>query len=199
MRYQRLNKEDVRELPLFLGLDRSSISIVDDEVSLQGAINALSGVDRLGFDTESKPTFIKGEVSQGPHLIQFSTLEYAYLIPTHFKPGLDFAIQILASKKIEKVGFGLKDDKALFRKKYNIELENTFDLAKHLIPISQQKQQVGAKAAVAMILGARLSKSAQQSNWSNKQLTDQQIKYAANDAFSALCIRIKLMKEQLLD
>jgi ribonuclease D len=199
MRYQRLGKDAIRDLPLFLGLDKSAISIVDDETALLDAKKSLLGIDRLGFDTESKPTFIKGEVSQGPHLIQFSTLDHAYLIPTHFKLGLEFAIHILGCGNIEKVGFGLKDDKTLFRKKYNVELKNTFDLAMHLIPISQQKQQVGAKAAVAMILGARLSKSAQQSNWSNKQLTDQQIRYAANDAYSALYIRMKLKKEKLLD
>jgi ribonuclease D len=199
MRYQRLSKEAVRELPLFSGIEKSNISVVSNEVSLKEAKDVLAGVDRLGFDTESKPTFVKGEISQGPHLIQFSTMNHAYLIPTYFKPGLDFAIQILNCSNIEKVGFGLKDDKSLFRKKYDVELRNTFDLAQHLIPISQQKQPVGAKAAVAMILGARLSKSAQQSNWSNKQLTDQQIKYAANDAYSALCIRMKLKKEGLVD
>jgi ribonuclease D len=198
MSYQRLSKEAIRELPLFLGLDLSAVSIVDNEVALDAAKGALLGADVLGFDSESKPVFIKGEVSQGPHLIQLSTLSHAYLFPTHFQPGLDCALAILGSANIEKVGFGLKDDKKLFRDKYKIELVNTCDLAKKLIPISQQKQQVGAKAAVAMVLGARLSKSAQQSNWSNHQLTEQQIKYAANDAYSALYIKLKLQREALL-
>lgn len=198
MSYQRLSKEGINQLPLFLGLDRLAITLVDNEQSLAAAKEALSCIYVLGFDSESKPTFHKGEVSQGPHLIQFSTAQHAYLFPTHFNAGLEFAIEIIACNKTEKVGFGLGDDQKLFRNKYGVEFNNIFDLAKKLIPLSQQKQQVGARAAVAMVLGAKLSKAAQCSNWANKKLTDQQLKYAANDAYSALCIKHKLLQESLL-
>ena len=185
-------------MPIFTGLDRAAITIVNDETALAHAKAALADVEAVGFDTESKPTFIKGEVSQGPHLIQLSTMSQVFLFPATFALGLAFAIEVVANGRIEKIGFGLKDDKTLFRKKYGVELVAAVDLAKKLIPLSQQKQQVGARAAVAMVLGMRLSKSAQQSNWANARLTEQQIHYAANDAYSAICICNKLRDEQWL-
>jgi ribonuclease D len=61
------------------------------------------------------------------------------------------------------------------------------------------KQKVGARVAVAMLFGQRLTKSAQTSNWAAFPLQDYQLLYAANDAYSALCVEIEIEKSRTQD
>jgi len=142
--------------------------------------------DAIGFDTESKPTFAKGEASTGPHLIQLATDEKAYLFPVTAQQALDELRAILESPQVLKVGFGLRDDLRRLQSKLGIGSASILDLA---IALRREKRaDVGAKAAVAHFFGQRLQKSKKISttNWSNTVLTEKQILYAANDAHVAL-------------
>jgi RNA polymerase sigma factor for flagellar operon FliA len=142
--------------------------------------------DAVGFDTESKPTFVKGEVSDGPHLVQLATDTKAYLFPVIDKPALVLLREIMESDRVLKVGFGLRDDLRRLRAKLGIESENILDLARALR--QENRHDVGAKAAVARFFGQRLQKSKRTSttNWANPRLTEKQMLYAANDAQVAL-------------
>jgi RNA polymerase sigma factor for flagellar operon FliA len=141
----------------------------------------------LGFDTEAKPTFAKGEVSTGPHLIQLATEERVYLFPV--RPNMDYSglQQILESRRILKVGFGLGSDLTQLRARLAIEAQGILDLSRAL-PGEKPKQTMGAKTAVARYLGRRMQKSKHitTSNWSHPRLTERQMRYAADDAQAAL-------------
>ncbi len=142
--------------------------------------------DVIGFDTESKPTFTKGEVSDGPHLVQLATDDKAYLYPITNRQALDGLRAILESLQVLKVGFGLRDDLRRLQSKLEICPVHVLDLA---ITLRQEKRaDVGAKAAVARFFGQRLQKSKKTAttNWSNPFLTERQMLYAANDAQVAL-------------
>jgi RNA polymerase sigma factor for flagellar operon FliA len=144
--------------------------------------------DAIGFDTESRPTFAKGEVSTGPHLIQLATDDRAYLFPITTQPALNELRTILESPTVLKVGFGLRDDLRRLQSKLAIDTLPVLDLA---IALRQEKRcDMGAKAAVAHFFGQRLQKSKRISttNWSNRVLNEKQILYAANDAHVALRI-----------
>jgi len=78
----RPSKEEIRAYPLYTGLDLTDIKLVENEADANEALTALNNEARLGFDTETKPTFRKGQVSAGPTLIQLSTSSKAYLFPT---------------------------------------------------------------------------------------------------------------------
>lgn len=194
----RPSKEDIRELPIFDGLSLSSITVVSNDSELDKARCVLNNKKHIGFDTESKPTFKKGEVSDGPHVIQIAVDNEAFLFTAHFMPGVEFALALLEDESVSKYGFGLKGDKGLFRKKYRIEAENMIDLAKVLKQAGELKNEVGARAAVAMLFQQRLTKSAQRSNWSNYPLTQAQIKYAANDAYAGFRVAKWLMGHRFL-
>jgi len=182
----RPTKDQIKALPLFNGLERCDIKLVENEHDAKQAIKALQHETCIGFDTESKPTFKKGEQSAGPTLIQLSTMSQAFLFPTQFPAAINAAGIILSNPEIKKVGFGLKNDKSELLK-FGIKVKNTEDLATTLKVFFKEKQRIGARAAVAMLLNTRLSKSAQQSNWAAYPLEAHQIKYAANDAYAALC------------
>ena len=187
----RLTKEQIRELPLYAGLEFTSIKIVENELDAAEALNELKDEPCLGFDTESKPIFRKGVISPGPTLIQLASESKVFLFPTRFAAALAAAQEILSDHNIKKVGFGVVGDiKELFIK-FDIDVVNAEDLSVSGILMGDEKP-VGARAAVAMVLNLRLGKGAQKSNWGAYPLKKNQVRYAANDAHSAICVAKKL-------
>lgn len=189
---ERPTKEQIRALPMYLGLGLLDIKIIENETDAEYALKALEHEVCLGFDTESKPIFIKGDVSPGPTLIQLATESTAYLFPTRFPFAVSSAGKILSNPNIKKVGFGLNGDNKELRDKFSIDIVNTEDLSVKLKKLAGEKNRIGARAGVAMVLKARLGKGAQKSNWGAYPLKDNQIIYAANDAHSAICIERSL-------
>ena len=189
---ERPTKEQIRQLPLYVGLDLVNIQIIENELDAAKALEELSNEVCLGFDTESKPIFRKGEISPGPTLIQLSTESKAFLFPTRFPSALSSAKKILSNPNIKKVGFGISGDNQELRTKLNINIVNTEDLSTKLKRLIDDKNRVGARAAVAMVLKSRLGKGAQKSNWGAYPLKRNQILYAANDAHSAICVERSL-------
>lgn len=189
---ERLSKEQIRSLPLYEGVPIKDIHVIKNKWAALKAVKILEQYTVLGFDTESKPTFKKGEVSKGPHLIQLSCPEKTYLFPTRFVPAIEEIKVILSNPNIKKVGFGVSGDKATIYRNFGINLRNTEDLSQKVKKFTGLDQRVGARAAVAMLFKLRLSKSAQKSNWALFPLEEHQIKYAANDAYSALCVELEI-------
>ena len=176
------------ELPPYPGLQLADVRLVKSAADAQAAQAALLAADAIGFDTESRPTFVKGESSDGPHLIQFADDRHAWL----FQVGPDFAHTaavkaILESDMTLKVGFGLSDDIKRVRAKLGIEPVKVVDLGV-VLRVPGQKNDLGAKSAVAKYFGQSLTKSKKISttNWSAPRLNEKQILYAADDAQVAL-------------
>jgi ribonuclease D len=186
---QRPSKEQIRELPLYVGLDLSSIEIIGNELDAARVLTELKNEVCLGFDTESKPIFLKGEINLGPTLIQLATQSNAFLFPTRFPCAVACANNILSNPNIKKVGFGISGDNKELRTKLNIDIANTEDLSNTLKSLIKDKNKLGARAGVAMVLKSRLGKGAQKSNWGAYPLRKNQILYAANDAHSAICVK----------
>lgn len=178
---------EIASLPVYPGMALDEIVLVDDPVKAARAQAELSECAVLGFDTESKPTFLKGEVSTGPHLVQLATAQRAYLFPTAVAPTLPAVRAVLENPAILKVGMGLGNDRSVLRRRLGIELANVLDLGDAMRG-DWHRGTVGAKAAVARLFGQRFLKSKKigTSNWANPKLTDRQLLYAANDAQVAL-------------
>ena len=180
------------DLPPYEGIALADIVLVKTEAEGAQALAALSGADVVGFDTESKPTFAKGEESTGPHLVQLATDRMAYLFQVGARPDLasvEVLRAVLESPAILKVGFGLGDDLRRLRGKLGIETQNVVDLSTTLRRRGE-RNTLGAKTAVARFFGRRLAKSKRitTTNWALPRLSEQQIRYAADDAHVALKI-----------
>jgi ribonuclease D len=179
-------------LPPYDGISLANVRLVRTADEAARALADLSARDVIGFDTESKPTFRKGEESTGPHLLQFATDETAYLFqsgrPELAAPLFDTLRAVLESPTVLKVGFGLTDDLRRVRSKFGIEPANVLDLSTALR--IDKKHTLGAKTAVARYFGKTLQKSRRitTTNWSLPNLTDKQIQYAADDAHVALLV-----------
>lgn len=176
-------------LPPYDGITMANVRMVKSAADADEALAALSSADVLGFDTESKPTFQKGEVSTGPHLVQLATDDVAYLFQIGAVAGpneLHVLKAVLESKAILKVGFGLLDDIKRLRSKMGIETANVLDLSTAMR--RNEKNPLGAKTAVARHFGQALQKSKRitTTNWAMPRLSEKQILYAADDAHVAL-------------
>ena len=180
------------ELPPYEGITLSHVRLVQSDADAVAALQALMASDAIGFDTESKPTFRKGEVSTGPHLIQLAADEIVYLFQSTGTAHVDVLKAVLESPNIVKAGFGLRDDLKRLQIKFGIQTVNVVDLATVLRDdkFNDRRKDIGAKTAVARFFGKKLQKSKRTSttNWANADLSDRQILYAADDAQVALKI-----------
>lgn len=176
-------------LPPYDGIQLADVRMVKSDQDAADAMSALLAMDVLGFDTESKPTFLKGEASTGPHLVQLATDDCAYLFQIGAMPALAVLKAVLESQTILKVGFGLADDVKRLRAKLGIEAGNVLDLSTALRK-KNERNSLGAKTAVARFFGQKLAKSKKitTTNWALARLSEKQILYAADDAHVALKI-----------
>jgi len=183
------DKEAIALLPPFerLGLDR--ITLVNTEKQATLAYDALVAAHAWGFDTESKPTFKVGEISDGPHVLQLSTREQAWVFQLHDPDCRAIAADLLARGGIAKAGFGLGDDRKRIIQKLGIEPAGILEL-NAVFHARGYRKDMGAKGAVAVLFNQRFQKSkkAATSNWANPRLSESQLVYAANDAYAAICV-----------
>lgn len=182
-----LDAAALAELPVYPGLTLAEITLVDTPALAAQAQAALLATDAIGFDTESKPTFLKGEVSTGPHLVQLATDDHAWLFPVSQEVDRASLRAILEAPQVLKIGMGLGNDRSALSTRLGITLTSALDLGEALRG-PWHKGTVGAKVAVAHFFGQRLIKSKKigTSNWANTRLNERQLLYAANDAHVAL-------------
>ena len=191
------SKEQIQQLPIFQNLPLQQIQVIHSLQQCHAIEQELKTCTLFGFDTESKPTFNKGEVSTGPHLIQLASRDKAYLF--QISPAiLEFLKPIFENKNQMKVGFGLKNDAHLFRKK-GIELHNVIELSKCFSAFGFSNP-MGLKNAMALLFQVNFPKSKKisTSNWARKILTPHQIEYAAADAYAPVLVFEELLRLGLL-
>ncbi|MCU0763948.1 MAG: 3'-5' exonuclease domain-containing protein 2 [Hydrogenophaga sp.] len=179
-------KEEIALLPEFerLGLDR--IVLVTNRAQAIEASAALRDHPAWGFDTESKPTFLKEQVSDGPHIVQLATLNRAWVFQLHDTGCRDVVAGLLSTDAHTKAGFGLGDDNKRIRSKLAVEPAGVLEL-NAIFRARGYRKDMGVKGAVAVLFQQRFikSKKAATSNWANARLSEAQLVYAANDAYAA--------------
>lgn len=183
------NKDQIAALPAFDGLGMEKISLITSAEQAEAAFEQLAQAGEVGFDTESKPTFRKGEKSEGPHVLQFSTIHHAYVFQAHVEESLPVIARLLESAAIQKIGFGLRGDLGQIWERFQIRPNSIVDLD-HSFKRLGYRNPVGAKSAIAILFERRLQKSKRitTTNWSNRALTEDQLIYAANDAYAAILV-----------
>lgn len=192
-RHATPDKDAIALLPPFerLGLDR--ITLVSTAEQAHAASAVLAKAPAWGFDTESKPTFKVGEVSDGPHIVQLSTATHAWVFQLHDPECRAITAGLLALGGIVKAGFGLGDDRKRIIHKLGVEPQGILEL-NTVFRDQGYRKDMGVKGAVAVLFKQRFikSKKAATSNWANVRLTEAQLVYAANDAYAAMRVWEKL-------
>lgn len=180
------SKDEIDALPPFeaLGLDR--ITVVHTAEGVHTAAARLRAERVWGFDTESKPTFQRDEVSDGPHVVQLACADHAWVFQLGDRACLHAVAELLESPGHVLAGFGLGDDRKRLQRKLGVSPEGVLEL-NTLFRQRGHRKEVGVKAAIAILFGQRFAKSkkAATSNWANVRLSPAQVVYAANDAWGA--------------
>ncbi|UUZ76308.1 3'-5' exonuclease domain-containing protein 2 [Polaromonas sp. P1(28)-13] len=179
-------KEQIALLEPFERLGLSQIQVISTPEQASTALQELSNATALGFDTESKPTFAKNELSDGPHIVQLATLSKAYIFQLHDADCRRVVAQLLESGAIIKAGFGLGDDRRRLISKLGVDPQGVLDL-NTVFRNKGYRKDMGVRGAVAVLFNKRFIKSrkATTSNWANARLSEAQLIYAANDAYAA--------------
>lgn len=181
------DKDAIALLPPFERVELDRITLVCTGTQARQAQTQLVQARAWGFDTESKPTFRVGEQSDGPHVLQLSTAERAWVFQLHDPECRAVAAELLALPGIVKAGFGLGDDRKRIVQKLGIEPQGILEL-NTVFHQRGYRKDMGVKGAVAVLFNQRFikSKKAATSNWANERLSESQLVYAANDAYAAI-------------
>ena len=193
-------KSEIALLEPFVGLELAHIHVPTSTEKFASAAAEIKAAGVVGFDTESKPTFVTGDVSEGPHVVQFALHDKAYLFQMHRAEGHPFLLELLQSEDVIKVGFGLRSDRRHILAKLGVHFNAVVDL-NTVFSMDGYHKEMGVRAAVGLVLKQRFAKPRHvtTSNWSQPQLTPQQMRYAANDAYAALKVleALNLPREDL--
>ena len=171
------------------------IVLVDEEGEvLDKAIRYLKRQRVLGFDTETRPTFTPEQHSSGTALLQLSGGGKAFLFRLK-KIGLPRPLAaILANPSIVKVGAATRDDVLGLQRITKFSPKNFVDLQSIVCEYGIRDKSV--KKMTAIILGVKISKAQQLSNWEAEHLSESQQRYAATDAWVCREMYLRLMKSE---
>lgn len=191
---RKLSHEDINVLPLrsYEGL----IHFIRANESVDAAARQLSLERVLGFDIESKPCFSKGEKNP-PALLQLAGSECVYIFRLIDLSLPDSLCALLADPNIIKSGVALHDDLKDLKGLRDFSPAGFVDLGAAARKAGLQHH--GLKGLAALLMGFRISKSVQRSNWANEHLTEKQITYAATDAWLSRELYFEMLRRGVYD
>lgn len=178
---KNITKEEIEQLPPFVF--SGEIVVIEDAQNAQEIAEKLKAQRFLGFDTETRPAFHKGEVYK-VGLLQLATFEEVYLFRLN-KCGFPAALrQVLEDSDIVKIGVGVRDDIRNLQKVEKFTPASFVDMQDYAPQFGIEDKSFSK--LMAIIFGVRISKRQRVTNWDAPELTPAQIRYAATDAWGSL-------------
>ena len=168
-----------------------TIHVISTPEEADIAVERLMYADIIGFDTETRPTFKKGKLN-AVALLQLATRYDAYLFRVSllgYHEGLE---KLLTEAKPLKIGAAIHEDIRALKAIYTEPANGFIDLQD--IVKDYGIENIGVKKMTAIVLGFRISKSQQLSNWDAETISEAQMNYAATDAWVSLEIYLKLIQ-----
>lgn len=175
---RRMSKDEINNCPMASWT--GPVHVVRNNEEMAEAIHRLAGQDLLGFDTETRPAYTKGE-SYLPSLLQLASETEVFIFQLKHLGLVRPLRDLLADPAIIKTGVSLNYDIRELKKISRFKSAGFVDLG-NLAKQANIKNH-GLRGLAAVLLGFRISKGAQTSNWAKDILTPQQIQYAATDAW----------------
>jgi len=191
LRYR--SREEVNALPV--RRYEGEVLVVGTMRELERAWEGLTRETVVGWDTETRPAFRKGE-SYLPSLVQAATAEAVYLFQL---ARMDFSKVVgglFAEPTIIKAGISVADDLKGLQKVFPFEERSIVDLG--TAARRAGLEQTGLRNLAAIFLGFRLPKGTKTTNWAAKRLSDQQIGYAATDAWTCRELYLRFRELEVL-
>lgn len=185
-----ITPEAINELPI--RRYEGDVRLVETREEMAAAAADFAAERVVGFDTETRPSFRVGE-SHPPALAQAATARAVYLFRLQQADFAGALEPLLSSRKTVKAGIGLGEDLRQLRKTFAFEPAAIVDLG--AAARRHKLEKSGLRPLAALFLGIRIPKGAKTTNWAARQLSAQQIAYAATDAW--VCRELYLKFEEL--
>jgi ribonuclease D len=185
-----LSKSDINLLPL--KKYEGPVEVIADDASLRAVMPDLHAEKILGFDIEVRPTFKSGEHFP-PALVQLAGKDAVYLVQLKKVKALHLLGELFANARVIKAGVAVKGDVDKLHEVMRFEPAGFVELGK--LATRAGIRANGVRTLAAQLLGYRVSKGAQCSNWERLSLSPAQVVYAATDAW--VCREIFLSLEKV--
>ncbi|MBE0613075.1 MAG: 3'-5' exonuclease domain-containing protein 2 [Burkholderiales bacterium] len=173
-----ISREEMAALPI--RRYEGEVSLIRTPSDLERARTDLLQEPVVGFDTETRPAFRKGETHL-PCLVQAASARRVYLFQLREPLAFPVLAALLTQAEVMKVGVALANDLRALNQLFPFEERNIVDLGS--LARRSRMEQTGVRNLAGILLGVRIPKGARTSNWASPQLSAAQITYAATDAW----------------
>ncbi|MDR0826790.1 MAG: 3'-5' exonuclease domain-containing protein 2 [Desulfovibrio sp.] len=173
-----MSRDEINALPLFRYEGR--VSLVRSDREFKEAMERLSGASILGFDTETRPSFRKGQ-NNNPCLVQVALVDEVFLFHFKWRPPDAELLALFEKPEVVKTGVAVHDDMRFLRAVASFTPRSVVDLGE--IAKLNNVQEHGLRGLTALFLGLRISKQEHCSDWGRSELSARQVRYAATDAW----------------
>jgi ribonuclease D len=171
------------------------IRLVVTPQDFDDALADMRGESVVGFDTETRPSFRKGE-SHLPCLVQVATARAVYLFQLARVEAYPILSELLEDPRLVKAGIALAHDLRTLKLVFAFEARNVVELG--TLARRAGLDQTGLRNLAGIFLGFRIPKGNRTSNWAAPRLTPAQIAYAATDAWACRALFLSFEREGLL-
>ncbi|MBP7965564.1 MAG: 3'-5' exonuclease domain-containing protein 2 [Paludibacteraceae bacterium] len=185
-----ITKAQIAELPIVT--TTGDIVVVKTDKEADYIVSQLMQETVLGFDTETRPSFVK-DVRYKVSLLQLATQDTCYLFRLNFIQEHEGLKKILESSEIKKIGLSVHDDFMSLNKWMRVCPKNFIELQKYVGAFGIEEKSL--QKIYAIVFSEKISKRQQLSNWEAPILSPQQQTYAAIDAFACREIYLELQKQ----
>jgi ribonuclease D len=185
----KMTPEEINSLPI--AAYEGMVHVVATEAELEEAVHALRRETVLGFDTETKPNFVKGE-NNPLSLVQLAGSRSVYIMQLRHLPSCAALLRLFSDKHIIKAGIDIPQDILKLQERMGGDYKGFVDVS--LIAKEAGLKNFSLRGLAAILLGVRITKGMRVSNWGRDELLPAQIKYAATDAWISreLYLRLQL-------
>jgi len=173
-----ISREELNLLPLLRY--QGPIEIIQNEQELAAVLVEILSEPILGFDTETRPSFRKGQ-NYLPSLVQIATRHCVFLVQIPDGIMTETLARILEWPGSTKTGIALHQDMSQLQQLGEFADQSVLDLSR--VATRLGFKTTGLRNLAGILLKGRITKGAQVTDWSKLRLTDAQINYAATDAW----------------
>lgn len=190
---RQISREEMNALPI--RRYEGEVRLVETADMLERAAEDILRESAVGFDTETRPAFRKGE-SHLPALAQVATARAVYLFPLQRLDCSALLAQLLGEPRIVNAGVALADDLRQLQQLFPFEAAAALDLGH--VARRHGLKQTGLRNLTGIFLGTRIPKGTKTTNWAVRRLTPQQVTYAATDAWACRELYLRFAELGLL-
>ena len=190
---RHITREEMNALPI--RRYEGEVHLVESPQMLERAAADILREAVVGFDTETRPAFRKGE-SHLPSLAQVATARTVYLFPLQRLDCSAMLGELLGAPHIVNAGVALADDLRQLRQLFEFSPAAALDLGH--VARRHGLKQTGLRNLTGIFLGTRIPKGTKTTNWAAPRLTPQQVTYAATDAWACRELYLRFQALELL-